>query len=527
MHRLQDLVRLHRMGEGTRRAARQLRMSPNTARAYRAALAAAGLLDGAPDDLPALEVLRAAIEQHRPPKVAPQESSSIETWSAAVESMLKAELTAKAIYDRLRLEHGPQFEGSYWAVKRMCRRLKRLWGASAEEISLTVETAPGEVAQVDFGEIGKVYDPEQHVLRRAWVFVMVLGFSRHMFAKVVFDQKTETWLNLHAEAFHALGGVPKIIVPDNLKAAVVRAAFGSSDDPSLNRSYREFARHYGFKIDPTPAYAPKKKGKVESGVKYVKNNALLGRDGEDIDSLNATLTRWVKEIAGTRLHGSTGRPPLALFEESERMHLLPLPTKVWEPIIWKKARVHQDVHLCFADALYSVPWTWVKQQLWVRGTRKSVEIYGPDEHRVATHPRGKAGSRNTIEAHLPEGRRDLRHRSRSYWEERAEALGPEVAAYVKEVFDSDDVLHQLRGVQAIVTYLEKFPKERARAACLRASFYGNFGYRGIKSILTKALDLEPLPGALVPPAGGGGDFRFARNLSELMAAKLEVSREPH
>ena len=209
------------------------------------------------------------------------------------------------------------------------------------------------------------------------------------------------------------------------------------------------------------------------------------------------------------------------------MHLLPLPTKVWEPIIWKKARVHQDVHLCFADALYSVPWTWVKQQLWVRGTRKSVEIYGPDEHRVATHPRGKAGSRNTIEAHLPEGRRDLRHRSRSYWEERAEALGPEVAAYVKEVFDSDDVLHQLRGVQAIVTYLEKFPKERARAACLRASFYGNFGYRGIKSILTKALDLEPLPGALVPPAGGGGDFRFARNLSELMAAKLEVSREPH
>jgi len=279
--------------------------------------------------------------------------------------MLEDELTPKAIYDRLRIDHGPdsdgdrKFDGSYWAVKRTCRRLKRLRGASPEEIAIPVETEPGEVAQVDFGEIAKAYDPEQNVLRRAWVFVMVLGHSRHMFAKIVFDQKTETWLELHVEAFRALGGVPRVIVPDNLKAAVIRAAFGASDDPSLNRSYREFARHYGFKIDPTPAYAPKTKGKVESGVKYVKNNALAARGEEDLEALNRILERWVREIAGTRTHGSTGKPPLALFEAVERDRLLSLPAKRWEPVIWKKATVHQDVHLAFDAALYSVPWRLV------------------------------------------------------------------------------------------------------------------------------------------------------------------------
>jgi transposase len=534
MHRLQDLVRLHRMGERPRSAARQLKMGPNTARAYREALRAAGLLDGSPTDLPEADALRAAIDQHLPKKPAPQEESSIEIWTEQIEALLKDELKPKAIFDRLRLEHGQdsqagkKFAGSFWAVRRMCRRLRRHWGASPEEIAIAVETAPGEVAQVDFGEIGKLFDPEQRVLRRAWVFVMVLGFSRHMFAKVVFDQKTETWLELHAEAFRALQGVPRVMVPDNLKAAVIRAAFGASDDPSLNRSYREFARHYGFKIDPTPAYAPKKKGKVESGVKYVKNNALAGREGEAIEEVNKALERWVREIAGSRTHGTTGKPPLELFEQVERQALLAMPTKRWDPVVWKQASLHQDAHLCFDGALYSAPWRLVvpKQKLWVRATSRSVEIYGPEDQRVATHRRGKAGSRNTIEEHLPEGRRELRHRSRGYWEERASALGPEVGAFVKEVFDSDDVLYQLRAVQAIVTYLEKFPTTRARAACERARFYGNYTYGGVKRILTQALDLEPLPTAMVSSTESRASFRFARNVAELMHARIEERHEP-
>ncbi|MCY1021349.1 DDE-type integrase/transposase/recombinase [Pyxidicoccus sp. MSG2] len=104
------------------------------------------------------------------------------------------------------------------------------------------------------------------MLRKARVFVLVLAHSRHLVADVVFEQSLPTWLRLHVESFEALGGVAETVVPDNLKTAVLREAFTPGKPSALNRSYREVARHYGFKVDPTPPYAPQKKGKVEAGV---------------------------------------------------------------------------------------------------------------------------------------------------------------------------------------------------------------------------------------------------------------------
>lgn len=178
-----------------------------------------------------------------------------------------------------------------------------------------MDTKPGHSAQVDFGYAGYRYDPKTQHQRKAWMFVMVLGYSRHQYVEYVFDQKAETWVKLHVNTFKELGAVPAEIVPDNLKAAVLKAAFSSSEDTTLNRSYRELARHYGFKIAPTPPRAPKKKGKVESGVKYANNNFGKGRDGEDISVSNVEARRWVREIAGTRIHGSTGRAPLEMYEQ--------------------------------------------------------------------------------------------------------------------------------------------------------------------------------------------------------------------
>lgn len=143
-------------------------------------------------------------------------------------------------------------------------------------------------------------------------------------------------------------------VPDNLKAAVIRAAFGIDDVTSeLHRSYRELARHCGFIIDPTPPRSPKKKGKVEAGVKYVKNNALKGRDGEELDATNRYLVTWVREVAGKRVHGTTGRRPLEVFEAEERRALMPLPVTPYEPVIWKQATVHRDSHVVFAKRVHS------------------------------------------------------------------------------------------------------------------------------------------------------------------------------
>jgi hypothetical protein len=379
---------------------------------------------------------------------------------------------------------------------------------------------------VDFGYVGKLFDPVTVTLRKAWCFVMVLAYSRHMVVRVAFDQKIETWLGLHVEAFAELGGVPETVVPDNLKAAVVRAAFGVDGATELNRSYREFARHYGFKVDPAPIYAPEKKGKVESGVKYVKGNFFKGRDGQDVTEVRPELARWVREIAGTREHGTTGKKPLSVFELVEKPALRPLPKIPWEMATWKLATVHRDSHVVFDKRLYSVPWRLMGQEVWLRATPATVVVYDAADARVATHDRRSPGLRSTADEHLPDHRGELRHRSRSYWEERADLIGAETGALVREVFDSDDVLSMLRTVQAMVQHLTTFPKERAEAASRRARFYGNHTYGGLKKILARALDREPLPIASTQSRPEEKP-RFARNVKELIQLPLELTNEPN
>jgi transposase len=512
------------MGTGAREIARLLRMSPNTERHYRLALSAAGLLAGSAQELPAMLELKAAVSEHAPPKPAPQQQSSIEEWRDVIVELLKKGLGPRAIFDRLRLQRD-DFTGSVQSVKRMVRRLRREEGVKPELVAIAVETEPGEVAQVDFGYVGMLYDSERGMLRRAWAFVMVLGYSRHMAVRVVFDQSTTTWLRVHMECLTELGGCVRTIVPDNLKAAVIRAAFGVDDETALNRSYRELARHLGVMIDPTPVRAPKKKGKVESGVKYVKHNFFRGRDGEDVGVVRVELGRWVREIAGQREHGTTRRRPLEVFELEERAALLPLPATPFEPVEYKRATVHEDCHVFLDRRLYSVPWRLQGRSVWIRATATTV-IVEYDDERVATHPRRGHGYRSTVDAHLPEHRVDWRHRSRSYWEQRADRLGIEVGAFVRELFDSDLVLSQLRAVQATVTHLEKFPAERAQATCRRARFYGSYSYGAIKQILRRGLDLEPLPTSLPTPVWADGPPRFARDVRQL-ALHLEETNECH
>jgi hypothetical protein len=282
MHRLQEMVRLHRLGESSRAIARQLRMGRDTIRCYLRGLRRAGVLEGDAGDLPEAGVLVALIGEYLEPREPPQQISSVAPWMTDVARLREKGAGPTAIHDWLRL-HAPEYDGSLSAVKRLCRRLDLEAGPKPTDVAIPVETAPGEVAQIDFVYAGKRYDPERGVLRKTWLFVMTLGFSRHMCAELVFDQKIATWIELHVHAFEFFGGVPRVIVPDNLKAAVIRAAFGVDDEPVLNRAKRR--------------------------------------------------------------HGTTGRAPGEHFEEKEREALLPLPAKRWEPVVWKKARLHRDSHV--------------------------------------------------------------------------------------------------------------------------------------------------------------------------------------
>lgn len=527
MHRLQELVRLHRLGTGAREVARLLGMSPNTERDYRKALDDAGLLEGDAEQLPELAVLRAVIEAVKPEQPLKQHESSVEKWRAEISKLVDEGATPKAIHDHLTTKPDSDFSGSLSAVKRMCAQLRADKHIAAKDVAIPVDTEPGEVAQVDFGFVGKLWDPETKRVRPAYVFVMVLAFSRHMFAKLVFDQTVETWQALHVAAFEFFGGVPAVLVPDNLKAAVIQAAFDVRTEPVLNRSYRELARHYGFLIDPTPAYSPQKKGKVEAAVRYVKRNfmATIG-DERDITVLDAQLERWIIEVAGKRTHGTTRKQPLELFERLEKPAMRPLPAVRWRPVAWRTPMVLRDSHCLIGGARYSAPWRLIGDRLLARIDSKTVELYWEDT-RVATHPRKPEGKRSTFDAHLPPERSEYRHRERGYWIERARGLGDEVERYVEEVFASDDVLRQLSKVQSIVRHLETFPVERARAACRRASFYGSYGYQAIKNILRKGLDLEPLPSLVVPSSDALERPRFARNVQELLDFTVENTDAPN
>ncbi len=234
-------IRLHRLGRSRRQIARQLGVGRDTIRAHFKAVANADILGGFPDDLPVAGVLRAIVEKHFGTSKPPLHPSSIDRWRPKIEALLKKGASPTPIHDYLRL-HEPDYEGSLSTVKRMCLRLKQDNGPKETDVAIPVETGPGEVAQVDFGYTGKRYDPESGVLRRSWVFVMTLGYSRHMYLEIVFDQKIKTWIELHIRAFEFFDSVPAVLIPDNLKAAVIRAAFGVDDDPVLNRSYRELAR---------------------------------------------------------------------------------------------------------------------------------------------------------------------------------------------------------------------------------------------------------------------------------------------
>lgn len=512
MDDLQELVRLHRMGTGAREVARLLDISPNTERRYREALLSLGLLAGHPSALPSPSELKRAIATILPPsEPPPQQRSGIEAHHAAVQKLFDEGLGAKEIRRRLR-ENNSDFPGSYAQVKRMVQGMKQVRGVRAEDVAIPVHTDPGKEVQVDFGSIGKLYDPVSKTLRKAYVFVAVLGYSRFMWARIVFNQTVETWLDLHVAMFDALGGVPHVSVPDNLKAAVIRAAFTAADTPQLNRSYRDLARHYGLKIDPTPPADPRKKGKVECGVKYLKNSVLKNRHGESIDVVQAALDDFLLTEANCRVHGTTNKIPAEQLS-LDQAGFLPLPAARYDLVIWREAKVHRDSHVHFKKRLYSVPWQLVGKSVWLRATSASVVIYA-NEERVATHSRRDGAPPSTDDSHLPIGRSDLRHRSREHWVQRAAGMGDEVRDLIEEVFDSDDVLHQLRAVQAIVTLLETYPVHRARAASKRAVFFGVLTYRGVKKILVDALDLEPLPTATTT-TGTLREPRFARSLDEI------------
>jgi len=457
-----------------------------------------GLLEGSLPPIEQLQTLIATTLTLPPP---PQTTSSVEPYRDLVLHLHRDGVDGTAIRERIG-ELG--FQGSVSAIYRFLHRL-----APAEpDVTVRVETAPGEEAQVDFGYAGKLLDPESGRTRKAWAFVMTLSWSRHQYVEFVWDQSVRTWLTLHRHAFEYFGGVPKRIKLDNLKAAITRACV---DDPQVQQAYRECAEHYGFLIDPCRPRTPEHKGKVESGVKYVKRNFLGGRKETSISQANADVLVWCGTTAGQRRHGTTKEQPLARFTTIERGLLLPLPASPYDLAIWKVATVARDCYVVFENAYYSVPFRLVAQQIQIRGGCTEVRIYTQDWQLVATHPRAqKAGERLTHSNHLPPEKLSGLLLGKEACQARATEIGSATSEVVERLF-ADPAVDRLRTVGRILRLEETFGATRLEAACARALTFEEPAHRTIKQILTQSLDHESVPTSSTPEAR-----TFVRGAFELL-----------
>jgi transposase len=501
MNYLRDLIHRLRSGESGRRIAKDLRISRDTVRKYREWAEAQGYLQ--PDAaLPDDATLTAALgEPPKPPRV----PSSAEPYREVVQRLLEQRVEMTAIYQRLRENYG--YTGSYSAVRRYVRRLC----PKEPEAVVRVHTAPGEEVQVDFGHIGQLYDPGRGCARTAYVFVATLCYSRHQYAELVFDQKVPTWIALHRRAFQSWGGVPKRVVPDNLKAAVKKILV---HDPVLGEAYRRMAQHYSFVVSPTIPGTPKHKGKVESGVHYVQRNFMAGQEFVDIHVANQRLKTWVHEVAGTRKHGTTHQAPLYLFDEYERAALLPLPATPFTLCEIKPVKVHQDCHVVIAGSYYSVPYTYIGQKLDAHIGERVVEIFCRQDL-VATHERSQEPGRwHTRLEHYPAEKAAYLQRTPARCRQIAARIGPSTSQVVETLL-AERPLDRLRAVQAILRLEETVGPKRLEAACARALYFADPSYRRIKCILNAALDRDPLPEEVAPVPTQS--YVFARSASEFFA----------
>ena len=396
-----------------------------------------------------------------------------------------------------------QFQGSYSSVRRLLQKID----GNAPQATMMLDFDPGEMAQVDFGSGPKIIDKVTGEQFPTWFFVMTMAFSRHQYVEVVKDQKVATWLGCHRRAFKFFAGVPAKVMIDNLKSAITKASW---HDPEVQRSYAECAEGYGFLILPCPPRDPKKKGRVESGVKYIKRNFMPLREFRGLADANRQLKEWIFETAGTRVHGTTKQKPLTLFADIEKELLNPLPDVPPELAIWAKHKLHGNCHLQFEKAFYSAPFRLVHSELWVRTSETTVKIFKNYELQ-AIHPRlHRPGAKSTIQDHLPpEAVAWLMH-DPQWCLKQAEAIGPCCSSLIKQLF-AHRVLDNLRAVQGIVGFAKSVGAKRLEDACERAIFFDNPRYQTVKTILAKGLDqLQAEPAIVTLPAAYTGTGRFCR-----------------
>ena len=480
MRRIRDLLRLrHAQGLSERAIATSLGMSKGAVGGYLARARAAGLSWPLPPELDddALELLLfpGQVGSGRPERPVPD-------WARIDRELRRPGVTRALLWEEYRAAHPDGF-GYTW----FCGRFDAWKGRTCPTMRQT--HLAGDKVFVDFaGDTIDVIDPVTGEARAVKLFVAAMGASNHIFAEAREGEGLEDWIGAHVALFAFLGGVPKAVVPDNLKAAVLKP---DRHEPGLNRTYAEMAAHYGVAVLPARPRKPRDKAKVEVAV-LVAERWILARLRDrrffSLAELNAAIRVLLDELNARVMRGY-GASRADLFAALDQPELRPLPEEPYVFARWKRCRVAPDYHVEVDGSFYSVPFGLIRELVDVRVVERTVEVFHRGR-RVASHVRspGRRGH-VTVADHMPSAHRRLGEWTPARLLASAEKVGPSAAAFCEAMMAARPHPEQgFRTCLGVLALVKGYGPARVDAACRRGLQIRARSVASIRSILKTGLD---------------------------------------
>ena len=483
MRKIEEVLRLKYEARLSHRAiAKSCSVSASTVSEYVAAAKANGLGWPLPEGLTS-EELNARLfpkRQTKPDRV-PQPD-----WAAVHKELRRKSVTLSLVWAEYRQSNPDGYSYSQFCVRY------RAWSKQLKP-HMRFKYVAGEKVFVDYaGHTIPIIDEETGEVTQAQIFVGTLGASNYTYVEAQASQSLPNWIGGHVRMFAFFGGVPEVVVPDNLKAGVTKP---NRYEPDLNPTYHEFAKHYNVAVVPARVRKPQDKAKVETAVQIAERWILARlRDQKffSIAELNAAIAPLSAELNQRKMqHLDMSR--CELFESLDRPALRQLPSEPYEYAEWKRVKVHIDYHVQFDKRFYSVPYKLAGKRVDVRATENVIEVYY-DHKRIASHKRlARKGRYATSREHMPSQHQAVIDWSPDRFLSWASDIGDKTQQLIAAVLEQRPHPQQAyRSCLGILGLAKKYGKERLEAASQRALNAKLYSYRGVRNILDNQLDKVPL-----------------------------------
>ncbi len=424
-----------------------------------------------------------------PPLVISEAARAQPQWPLLQKEMQRKGVTLALLWDEYKANHPEGYQYSQFC------KLYRDFVARVDCCMRQCHLA-GEKLFVDYcGQTVPLTDPQTGAVKEAQVFVAVMGASSYTYAEATLSQSLPDWLGSHVRAFTFFGGLPEIVVPDNLRSAVSKPC---RYEPHLNPSYLELATHYNVAVIPARVRKPKDKAKAEAGVQLVQRwilAALRNRTFFSLDELNLAIAGLLTKLNAKPFKKISGSRE-SLFAELDKPVLAPLPATHYQYAEWQSVRLGINYHVQIDDHFYSAPHQLRKEKLDARLTVLSVEFFHKNK-RVACHRRSYKRGYTTVAEHMPKAHREYAEWTPVRLINWAAQTGEATAKLVETILAGK--VHPQQGFNSclgIISLSKKYGTARVEAASARALAIGGASYTSLKSILKNGLDSKPLPGQI-------------------------------